>query len=197
MGLFDFFKKKKGYKNAVKGPSSRDDFLSTLEKQREEKDKRRAVLVAGQRPEAVDFGYSLNNPILTYTVACSDAYLGRLRTDDGSEFTWKRIGSYCVELHGLQNVMVDGYQLYLDGEPYKIIYICPYGDDFDFAPIGMKLQEKEDLLMKRPDGEIPPTTVASMIFSVDENKKKDLLSNLDDSTDTCIFRPDKAACTRK
>lgn len=183
MGLFDFFKKKKGYKNDVKGSSSRDDFLSTLEKQSEEKDKRRDVLVAGQRPEAEDFGYSLDNPILTYTVASSDDYLSRLRTNEGLQFTWKRIGSYCVELHGLQNVMVDGYQLYLDGKQDRIIYICPYGENSDYPPKGLSLQEKESLQKKKPDGERPPTTVESKYFGVDERKMKTLFSKMSTFTD--------------
>ncbi len=176
MSLFSFIKKKKE-------SSSRDDFLSTLEKQREEKDKRRDILVAGQKPEAEDFGYTLDNPILTYTVASSDDYLGRLRTNDGLQFTWKRIGSYCVELHGLQNVMVDGYQLYSNGNQDRIIYICPYGKNSDYPPKGLTLLEKESLQKKRPDAERPPTIIESKYFGVDESKKKALFSNMSSSTD--------------
>lgn len=176
MSLFSFIKKKRE-------SSSHDEILSKLEKQREEKTKRRDVLVAGQRPEAEDFGYSLENPILTYTVASSDDYLGRLRTIEGLQFTWKRIGSYCVELHGLQNVMVDGYQLYLDGKQDRIVYICPYGENSDYSPKGLTLQEKESIQKKRPDGERPPTTVESKFFGVNESQKKTLFSNLSRSTD--------------
>ncbi|MGM9523082.1 MAG: hypothetical protein ACI3VU_01530 [Faecousia sp.] len=103
---------------------------------------RRDALSAGQRPDASDYGYSPSNPIMTSTIFQSDVYLEKLRTLDGKPLTWERTGSICLqEIHGVENVIVDAYQLLLDGQAYKEIYICPYGHNVNYVPQGLKLVE--------------------------------------------------------
>lgn len=106
----------------------------------EERYKRRQILFEGQRPNDDDYGYSSSNPIMTSTIWDSDDYLGKLRTFDGESFTWERQGSYCMaEISGIENVMVDEYLLFLNGEKYKTIYICPYGHSSTYVPKDMQL----------------------------------------------------------
>ena len=123
MGLFDFFKNKKTESNT--------DFTARMR----EKEQRRDLLYDGQRPNEPDYGYSLSNPIMTSAISTTSTYLERLRTKDGKKFTWNRIGSFCTEqLHGIEGVIVDKYMLFVDGEEFKTIYICPYGHDSEYAP---------------------------------------------------------------
>lgn len=104
--------------------------------------KKRDLLFEGQRTSDPDFGYSASNSIMTSTVSRSEEYLGKLRTLNGKPFTWNRTGAYCMrEVHGVENVMVDEYQLFLDGIEYKKVYICPYGHSSSYVPQGMELSE--------------------------------------------------------
>jgi len=106
----------------------------------EEAGKRRNLLFDGQRTSDPNYGYSADNPVMTSTVSRSDEYLNRLRTLDGKPFTWNRTGSLCMrEVHGVPNVMVDIYVLFLDGQEYKTLYICPYGHSADYVPDGLTL----------------------------------------------------------
>lgn len=119
-----------------KKPGFKEDFAKRME----EGFKRRDVLFEGQRPNEEDYGYSSSNPIMTSTISASDDYLGKLRTLDGKSFTWERQGSYCMaEISGIENVMVDEYLLFLNGEKYKTIYICPYGHSSTYVPKDMQL----------------------------------------------------------
>ena len=109
----------------------------------EEKGKRRDQLFDGQRLNADDYGYSEENPIMTSTIARTDDYLQKLRAPDGRSFTWERNGSISMrEVHGVKSVIVDSYTLYLEGEKYKTIYICPYGHQSTTAPKGLALKEQ-------------------------------------------------------
>ncbi len=106
---------------------------------------RREQLSLIQNMNNPDYGYSLQNPIMTSSVRSSYQYLSRLRTADGLKLSWNRIGSICLEsLYGVESVMVDKYQLLLDNENYRTIYICPYGHDGDYAPRGMYLAQEGD-----------------------------------------------------
>lgn len=116
--------------------------MDSFSKNMEEKAKRRNELFNSQDPNADDFGYSLFNPIMTSTVFRSDDYLSRLRTEDGKAFTWNRTKAYNIDLKGIKGVMVDEYELLLDGEPYKTIYICPYGHSSNYVPKGLVLTEE-------------------------------------------------------
>lgn len=101
---------------------------------------RRDILYDGQRPNDSDYGYSTSNPIMTSTISDSDKYLRKLRTHDGKPFTWNRGGSICMEeVHGVSNVMIDVYTLFLNGQEYKKIYICPYGHTSNYVPEGLML----------------------------------------------------------
>lgn len=108
----------------------------------DEHGKRRIALFKYQKPDEADYGYSLTNPIMTSTVFRSDEYLGRLRTEDGMSFTWDRTRSFNLDLGDIKSVMVDEYDLYLNGEKYTTLYICPYGHSSDYVPKGLKLAEK-------------------------------------------------------
>ena len=101
---------------------------------------KRIKLYKGQRPNEPDYGYQPTNPIMTSTIWDTDKYLDKLRTLDGRSFTWERTGSICMStLYDVKDVMVDTYQLFLDGKKYKEIFICPYGHQGDYVPQGMKL----------------------------------------------------------
>ena len=123
---------------AVKELMSKPDFSQRMEATVN----KRNQLFERQRTEDSDYGYSTSNPIMTSTISLSEEYLEQLRTLDGKAFTWNRTGSfYMSDVHGVENVMVDEYQLFIDGQEYKKIYICPYGRSSSFVPQGMKLSE--------------------------------------------------------
>ena len=120
-----------------KKPGFKEDFAKKMEASAN----RRDVLFESQRPEEENFGYSMTNPVMTSTVSSSDRYLERLRTLDGKSFTWERHGAYCVNIGDVEGVMVDKYQLYLDGEEYAEIFLCPYGHSSSYVPHGLTLAE--------------------------------------------------------
>ncbi|MBR5344968.1 MAG: hypothetical protein IK127_04010 [Clostridia bacterium] len=107
----------------------------------------RDTLFSKQRPQDDDYGYNWANPIMTSSVNESEQYLSKLHTLDGRKFTWKREGSLCVNIHGIQNVMVDKYCLSLENMPYKTIYICPYAHTSSDAPKGLSLKESLSYLI--------------------------------------------------
>lgn len=122
----------------AKKPGFKEEFAKKMEASAN----RRDILFDSQKPEDEDFGYSLSNPVMTSTISSSDRYLQSLRTLDGKPFTWERRGSYCVDnIGGIENVMVDKYQLYLDGEEYAELYLCPYGHSSSYVPHGLTLAE--------------------------------------------------------
>lgn len=134
----DYYKKR--MKKALEKSISSPDF----EKRMSEAAQNRNILFNGQRPESPDFGYSPDNPIMASTISSSYEYLKRLRTLEGESFTWDRIGSLGLsELYGVKDVIEDKYQLFLNGEEFKTIYICPYGHSHSYAPDGMMLVEEE------------------------------------------------------
>ena len=120
-----------------KKPGFKEDFAKKMEASAN----RRDVLFESQRPDEDNFGYSMSNPVMTSTVSSSDRYLERLRTLDGKSFTWERHGAYCVNIGAVEGVMVDKYQLYLDGEEYAEIFLCPYGHSSSYVPHGLTLAE--------------------------------------------------------
>ncbi len=130
------------FKNAFEEQAKNPEFQEIFAKGMEESAKKRDILFDSQRPDDDDYGYSLSNPIMTSTISRSDVYLNNLRTSDGQKFTWVRTKSYCMkEIGGIENVMVDEYQLFLNDAKYKVIYICPYGHTSSYAPKGMILAE--------------------------------------------------------
>ena len=70
-----------------------------------------------------EFGLEITNPIPTSSIPDSYFYLGRLRTQNGSEITYNRIGSM-----GAPNIShsIDGYTISSNGQELATVYICPY-----------------------------------------------------------------------
>lgn len=121
-----------------KKPGFKEDFAKKMEASAN----RRDILFESQRPDEENFGYSMSNPVMTSTVSSSDRYLEKLRTLDGKPFTWERHGSYYVaNIGSVENVMVDKYQIYLDGEEYAELFLCPYGHSSSYVPRGLTLAE--------------------------------------------------------
>lgn len=106
--------------------------------------KRRNALFDGMRPDDKFFGYSAGNPILTSSIPSSAKYLSRLYTLDGEKLYWFRYGAMDLEeLHGVEGVIVDIYDLYLNGKFFNRLYICPYGHSSTYVPKGMMLGAEE------------------------------------------------------
>jgi len=103
--------------------------------------RRRKMLSDRQRPQDDDYGYSQYNPIIESTVIRSYNYLSRLRTEDGKEIKWKRLGSRSLKDEEIGNYVVDMYEIFVEGEYYNTIYICPYGIPGDYAPKGFVLAD--------------------------------------------------------
>ena len=124
--------------NKNKKAKANEDFAKRMEARA----KRRDILFESQNPDSENYGYAPTNPIMTSAISCSEDYLKSLRTLDGKGFTWQRRGSLCVDsIGGVENVMVDWYELYLDGAEYTHIYLCPYGHSSSYVPRGLKLEE--------------------------------------------------------
>lgn len=84
-----------------------------------------------------EFGLEITNPIPASSVPDSYFYLNRLRTQNGSEITYQRIG-------GMQtpniNQTVDAYSISANGREIATIYICAYNKKTSTkAPKGFKL----------------------------------------------------------
>jgi hypothetical protein len=70
------------------------------------------------------FGWDLSNPVPTHTTFGSTSYLARLRTEDGQEITYERIGSFDSPA---SEMPVDGYELRdAQGNELGVLYISPY-----------------------------------------------------------------------
>ncbi|MBQ9929635.1 MAG: hypothetical protein IJO72_02510 [Oscillospiraceae bacterium] len=129
----------------LKAESKKPDFAQKFADGVDEQSARRDLLYKAQQPYDDDYGYSCTNPIMTSSVWASDKYLGNLRTFDGEQFVWNRVGSQCVyQIGSVKNVMVDEYKIIANNWPDMVIYICPYGHNGSFAPKGLTLQEKID-----------------------------------------------------
>lgn len=70
-----------------------------------------------------EFGLEKTNPIPASSIPHSYFYIGRLRTQNGSEITYNRIGSF-----GAPNIShpIDGYSISSNGQKLATVYICPY-----------------------------------------------------------------------
>lgn len=71
-----------------------------------------------------EFGLSINNPVPVNGILSSDKYLGRLKTIDGLDITWNRVGS-----GGADNIdnPIDIYKIKdSNGMDRQTIYISPY-----------------------------------------------------------------------
>ena len=137
--VIDHFVKIKRKSKTLSGVESQDVNREDIIRSLDEANTRSDMLYDGQRRDDADFGYSDDNPIMS-NIFGEERYIKNLRTMDDKPFTFERLGAIRKnKLHGVRNVMVDQYQLYLDNKEYKIIYICPYGHYTFHAPQGMKL----------------------------------------------------------
>ncbi len=106
---------------------------------------RRNILYERQKPDEENYGFCIENPIITSTVFDSSSYLSRLRTADKEPLFWARTGAYYeVEVHGVIVNGVDCYTLYLYGEEYAVLYLCPYGHVAKKAPKGFVLEDEDN-----------------------------------------------------
>ena len=113
---------------------------------------RRKKVYLGQRSDSDDFGYSVTNPICTSGIDYSRVYLSRLCTESGEKLYWLRAGSVNLkECNGVNNVIVDHYYLFLNGNNYGDIYICPYAHNSQYAPKGMILAEENNSTLAEGD----------------------------------------------
>lgn len=87
-------------------------------------------ITQSQRYFDPDYGYSLENPIVTSSVPMIGYYLASLRTSDGRPFTWER-------MERQEDSSIDAYCLYLDGKPYKGLYFTATGNDSEYVPAGL------------------------------------------------------------
>jgi hypothetical protein len=70
-----------------------------------------------------EFGHDITNPIPVNTVMGSIAYLGTLRTLNGTKIQYERIGSTSA-----QNIdqTIDKYAILDNGQKIATLFICPY-----------------------------------------------------------------------
>ena len=87
-------------------------------------------ITQSQRYFDPDYGYSLENPIVTSSVPMIGYYLASLRTSDGRPFTWER-------MERQEDSSIDAYCLYLDGKPYKRLFFTATGNDSEYVPAGL------------------------------------------------------------
>lgn len=132
------------------------------------------ILLKCQRPNENDYGYSESNPICSSTLAGTDIYLGKLRTSDGKNFTWQRVGDVRVDCHGVTNVGMDKYQLYLDGKPYKVLYIIPYVAEATKPPYGLKIFDESVEISSEV---FNTTNTSNEIKQVSSNEKTSYVDN--------------------
>jgi len=84
-----------------------------------------------------EFGLEITNPIPTSSIPDSYFYLGRLRTQNGSEITHNRKGS--MEAPNI-NHAIDIYSISENGREIATMYICAYNKKTSTkAPKGFKL----------------------------------------------------------
>lgn len=89
-------------------------------------------------PEGIgEFGHDITNPIPVNTIFGNTSYLNRLRTADGKEIRYERLGS-----GGAENIdgPIDIYDIFCGSEKIATLYIHPYNrKDSEKAPKGFKL----------------------------------------------------------
>ncbi len=117
---------------------------STIESTMMSSEQRRSAIFNNQRPSEEMYGRVTSNPICTGSIADSREYLNRLRTRDNKKVYWHRRGSLNLSLYGLNDVIEDEYELYVDGRIYGIVYICPYAYNSTSAPYRMILADQFD-----------------------------------------------------
>lgn len=103
----------------------------------------RDIIFKKQETDSDKFGYSKENPLCTFSIHESNSILSKLLTENGEKLYWLRVGCSVVQVDTI-DVIVDEYQLYLLGEKYTKLYICPYSYNSNILPKGLKLNALED-----------------------------------------------------
>ena len=88
------------------------------------------AITQAQRYFDSDFGYSAENPLVVSSVQMEGYILTSLRTENGQAFTWQRQPRQA-------GTDVDAYQLYLNGQQWKVLYLRAGGNDGDHLPKGL------------------------------------------------------------
>lgn len=84
-----------------------------------------------------EFGLEITNPIPVSSIPDGYFYLNRLRTENGSEITYHRIGG--MKAPNIKHI-VDVYEISVNGQKAATIYICSYNKKTSSkAPKGFKL----------------------------------------------------------
>lgn len=84
-----------------------------------------------------EFGLEITNPIPTSSIPDSYFYLNRLKTQNGSDITYDRIGS--MSAPNIKHT-IDAYRISAKGQEIATIYICPYNKKTSAkAPKGFKI----------------------------------------------------------
>ena len=103
---------------------------------------RRNILTDNQRMDDDDYGFSMENPIVTGTNDGSIKYLSLLRTENGDPIKWEDKGFYHLDqINGVESVSVHEYSIW-GGGISKTIYICPHGHSINSAPKGFYLEKE-------------------------------------------------------
>lgn len=139
MGLFDVFRKK---------PKTAWDALNENPIFRQQKELFDAMSLmcedgvdADEMPNGRgEFGMTPSNPIPCKTIFGSTAYLGRLRTPQGTKVVYERTGSVASEVSPHP---VDAYAIsHPNGEKLATLFISPYQKRISAkAPTGFKLAQ--------------------------------------------------------
>lgn len=107
-----------------------------------EEDRRR--LYECQDMEAEDWGYSVDNPIVTASTEISNVLLKMLGTPDGDRLESQHAGILKSNKKILCNYTINAYNLLLNGNVYKTIYLCPYGLNPKNVPKGLIAIDQEE-----------------------------------------------------
>jgi len=84
-----------------------------------------------------EFGLEITNPIPVRSIPDGYFYLNRLKTVEGMDVSYERIGA--MQASNIQHT-IDGYNLFVKGKKIAVVFICPYNIcTSKKAPRGFKL----------------------------------------------------------
>ena len=90
------------------------------------------------KKEDYSYGMSADNPVCVDSIFNEKQYLESLMTEKGEALHWLCVDASMLRFGKEQfPVPIDKYHLYLHGQLYKMIYICPATQFCDRAPEGM------------------------------------------------------------
>ena len=140
--------------------------------------KQRPALLDNQHVWEPNYGLDKSNPIISDSLQGTTAYLSRLCTSDRKTFTWSGYTSIRADVHGMPNVGVDKYTLFLDGQPYTDLYFVPYVGTAEFPPAGLCFidddtdWDEERLVAKRAYQMGSSRNIAKKLMAVEAEEKE-------------------------